>query len=849
MPFTQMIPSSSSLLDRTPKRLLLFLALCLFICFNPLAHAQSPATNAPATTATLTTTTPDASIAPSSTPWWDDYACMTHSGLEDCKRINANVGVTGSQFDPSWGIYGQRLNEDPAGIQKMHEGGCKVLAYFETFGTATAYIIELAERGNLDFTPARAIHWGWNIYGGGPIRWVGPQNYFDCEDFAGVYTRKHPRYGGPAMTYPDGTVATGYFDNETTNPLKSRVIDAGSAKNIFGVSMTDTHCLAAVNEIDPKTGKPKGPLTGLLKVDEGGKEQYCGHFDFGKDSACPMWIDLQRASILYAADKGLDGIWTDNFSPWDSFCYWPLRKSFGDWSVAGFRPYLEKNFSPETLKSMGVADVKTFNIRTALLAQFKDWGGKEGDMWDGVWNDARWLDHPLWRAYKIYKRQVGAQALTNFYNTTKAAAAQAGKPDFLVAGNDIPLFSLGWTRGDLDMVSTEMGSTWNYSASTRGITLPPMGRYSPLYKLAREHAKSRLVNIWFYIDEKQNRPGMARAIEYEMLANHALPMVFPYSRTVVGNVDVNAAFFKFVGESKATWGRRVPVQDVGLYYSSSSILAYMTPLGFLNMESQPHQFGYFGWGTALGELHYQYRPIPEWKLTPETLKSLRVLIIPDSEVFELSDVTNVLDPWVRAGGLLIVTGPSGARRGEPGNFGLNEGGLSLASLTGVSDITYAPEKKLIAHGTGKVLYLRQSIGLDYYVADKQRAALLPQFRAAMDELLQGQPPMVLTAPQAPGTAGLTLYEDPTAKRFFIDVNNMDLDPASDATRPTPPLQLSVKLPESLQGLPASNLKPRVLSPDAGTTVQLTLATPGRADLTITPVQNYASIVLEAEAAK
>jgi hypothetical protein len=326
-------------------------------------------------------------------------------------------------------------------------------------------------------------------------------------------------------------------------------------------------------------------------------------------------------------------------------------------------------------------------------------------------------------------------------------------------------------------------------------------------------------------------------------------MVFPGRPTVVGNDEVNAAFFKFVGEAKSTYGRRIPVQDVGLYYSSSSILAYMTPLGFLNMESQPHQFGHFGWGTALGELHYQYRPIPEWKLNPETLKSLRVLIIPDSEVFDPADVP-VLESWVRAGGLLIVTGASGARKGEAGNFGLNEGGLSLAGLTGVSNMAYAPEKRLVSLGVGKVLYLRPSIGLEYYVADKQRPALLPQFRAVMDEILQGQPPMALTAPQAPGTAGLTLYEDPATKRFFIDVNNMDLDPASDATRPTPPLQLSVKLPESLQGIPVSNIKTRVLSPDTGTTVQLKLAAPGpaapvRAELTITPVQNYASIVLEA----
>ena len=52
--------------------------------------------------------------------------------------------------------------------------------------------------------------------------------------------------------------------------------------------------------------------------------------------------------------------------------------------------------------------------------------------------------------------------------------------------------------GTLDMVSTELNPGWNIGISSRGIMMPP-DRFGPVYKLAREHAKSRLVNVWMYL--------------------------------------------------------------------------------------------------------------------------------------------------------------------------------------------------------------------------------------------------------------------------------------------------------------------------------------------------------------
>ena len=105
------------------------------------------------------------------------------------------------------------------------------------------------------------------------------------------------------------------------------------------------------------------------------------------------------------------------------------------------------------------------------------------------------------------------------------------------------------------------------------------------------------------------------------------------------------------------------MEEVGIYLSTSSILSVVLPGDALNFADQDHEYAVWGWGTALSELHYQYRIVPEWKLTTSLLQSLRVLIIPNAEAFEPADVAP-LQTWVSNGGCLIVTGDSGSRLGE-----------------------------------------------------------------------------------------------------------------------------------------------------------------------------------------
>lgn len=787
-------------------------------------------------------------------PWWDSFPRLVGSGNADlCARLHANAALCGGADDPTWGLYGQRVRWASFGrsIAQMHALGLKALVWVEAFGTTGSYIAQLKrnpdgswlkDAGNPELTRIFAQHWCWQLYDGtGEIRWVGLPNYYDEDDFARPYVRSHPRYGSPPITYPDGIVAQGSV-GRTEDPRDRRIYDAACSKNVLGQVTFDYGYNAAVNRINRETGQPVGPLTGLLNTGEAPlgppdpgftpeqwarlrRERWAGEFSAGKDSACPMWADYARASILHALDLGVDGLWVDNFSPWDSFNGNPVLKAFGEWSVAGFRSYLREHFDAATLAQMGVEDTARFDVRRYLRERCRQWGGAPENLRDPRWRDVRWQDDPVWRAYLIYKRRAGTEALTRFYETIRQTAAEAGKPDFLVSGNDIPIFSLGWVRGNLDMVSTELSWGWGLTTGPRGIMPPPLGCYVPVYKVAREHARSRFVNVWMYVPEAQKgRPNIARVLYYQGLANHALPMPHYPGRTA-GNEATDAQFFEFVQRVAPQLEGRTPMEDVGLYYSSSSQLMEMLPGGFRNHSAQPHSFSFYGWGAALTALHIPWRAVPEWKLTPQALAGLRALILPSSQVFAPEDLP-VLQDFVHGGGWVLIAGTCGTRAGEAGNFDRLSEALSAEAVD--------PDRS----GPGGVVTVPDDPGLAYYGAAEERPHLLEAVRRALEPAL-AEARVSVEAQQVPWTVGLTPYRQ--SGRIIVDVNNTQVDLGTDALTATGPLTFTVRLPEELQGVP---LQARVLSPDGAPTA--TVAPRDRDDVrvTVSPVEVFASVIVE-----
>src|SRR5215475_10100175 len=88
-------------------------------------------------------------------PWWDNYpriVLFTNQGCDSrlmarAVELNADIAGCTAGNDPTVGIWAQRvslLEESERGIfAKMRAAGLRTQAYFESFGEAKGFIMEL----------------------------------------------------------------------------------------------------------------------------------------------------------------------------------------------------------------------------------------------------------------------------------------------------------------------------------------------------------------------------------------------------------------------------------------------------------------------------------------------------------------------------------------------------------------------------------------------------------------------------------------------------------------------------------------------------------------------------------
>ncbi|MCZ7599915.1 MAG: hypothetical protein M5U09_22275 [Gammaproteobacteria bacterium] len=238
--------------------------------------------------------------------------------------------------------------------------------------------------------------------------------------------------------------------------------------------------------------------------------RYSGQFSVGKDSACPTWIDYARASARQLADFGVQGLWADNFSAWDSLGSTPLQRAFGDWSVAGWQPWL-------AAQRLDFGAAGRLPISAYLRQRLRELGGDDTNLRDPHWRDEAWLTDPVWMAYLCYKQQLGRAALQRFHDAFHDAAREAGSRS---SGSRAMTFrSTAWAcrgRESLEMVSTEFSAGWNLFTGPAALGLPPAGRIAPVIRAARVHARSRFVQVWYYLDEADRSDDVLfRKLAYE----------------------------------------------------------------------------------------------------------------------------------------------------------------------------------------------------------------------------------------------------------------------------------------------------------------------------------------------
>jgi hypothetical protein len=348
-----------------------------------------------------------------------------------------------------------------------------------------------------------------------------------------------------------------------------------------------------------------------------------------------------------------------------------------------------------------------------------------------------------------------------------------------------------------------------------------------------------------YNNYRQN-PGMVRTLCYEMLANHALPKFSLGSdpqQHHLGHYPTNAEFFHYVDTITTEFMDRTPIAEVGVFYSSSSILSTVAPGGFINHANQIHQFDFWGWTTALEELHVAYRPLPEWKLTPEVLNTFKVLIVPAADVIEHTLVQEVITPWVAQGGALLVTANSGERQGESGWFKINPQGLSFQKLTGITTVATAEAQKLTNYENGKVLYVRDTVGNTFYQQEAQRLSLLPKFQGYLEQIAPADGSLFMVS-GLPPTVSVNIYRNPSRSQLFLDLCNHNLNLTSDAIIPATSLTIRFPRPSWLGRSPLSL---KTFTPGENINASLDITHPEhQIRINVPHIDHYLSLLLQQE---
>lgn len=800
--------------------------------------------------------------------WWHRYP--TFGTLSDPKAIRSagvRLVLATVSADPAWGPYGQFLFSLPTAAPSLQQNfrdakrdGVRWITWVEAFGDCVMYAGALERGSDGSFVtrrdpPGGALlrrnAWNWESQdpaAGETYRWVGIHNTAVDEDFVQpLFSRESTAF--PTPQYPDGRAALGWIPDREY-PVSAQIYDACCAKDINGnVDLSGEGYMSPknANTIDPATGARMAPTTGLYPLVIGPNELgafpgrklgdivYVSHMAASKDPACPFWPEYARVSVRRILADGLDGLWCDNFACYNNFGMPPIRNAFGDWSEHRFRAFLDSELSAADRDRMGVTCAAEFEVRDYLRRKAIEFGAQDPSAYaDPAWCDPRWLDDPIWNAYKVFKQRVGQEALRNFYHAIKDEAARAGRPDFCVAGNDMPVYALGWARDDwLDVVSSEQTPAWWVTTGSRGIMPPPLGKYAVIYRAALEHQKGPYATVWYNLSGPHERLGesteLGKVLAAEAFANSTFLKYVPQT-PYAGTQESHAWWNKFVLKHEHDFGRRYAVADVGILYSPDNQLAVVVPgRHTLDHDRQCHSFGHWGFATAMLDAHRPYRVVTDWKLSRDSLCRLQTFVIPFAECLDAATLP-VLTQWVRAGGRLVITGPSGAREGTQGMFRRRAESL-LEPLVG-QDMSQGGDR--VWHrelDQGTVVWTAAPVDIEYYLREGERPARLGQLAEMVG------PSRLLEAPELPATVGVFLWQAHEGQTLFVDLVNYDFDPAADRVQVAQDLRLRVRLPRG-----TTDIALATLSPDEQATATAEMED-GWATLNLPRLAHYASVKL------
>lgn len=732
--------------------------------------------------------------------WWDYWPRFTNGyglNINPILNLEANIStVSVNAYDEGRGSYfrDSEFTKADGWLKAMDTEGIRKSAWLEQGGEARAILGAVHSLGgsNYEIDPLTgnpkliAHNWTWDQNGpdvnvnANKIVWMGLHSWADQQDWQGTAIRPSS-FTQP--TYPDGTPATGYLDSSIF-PTKAKLYDAMCSKDLNG-----NYMLEGLMSVFGNSNTGKVPV---LQPD--GSTKWYGDIFFGKDLATDWWTKYNIQTSRYFIDRGISAFWVDNYTGFEFIGTYPMTSSFGYWTESKFRDFLSAH--PGI-----VPDPSTFDIKAYLVNQFLAWypSLNPHDLSNPTvtvaWRDSRWQQDNVWKAFMSFKAETAHTRAQELYDGIKSEAVSAGKnaDDILIGGNDIPRLSNAAITGtEVDMVNSEYNPY--YSAITGFSTdgLPPYGHAGPTYSLSVNFAKSKRANIWYYLSDGyakyQNRSNLGEILGYEALSKNVLINTSNETPSVEGTDEASKKINRYIKKMTTTFGQRKSVGKIGLVYSTQSELNILMPGGYLNWGQQYNIGEFDGWGTALEDLNYPYRAIPDFKITSAELADIDVLILPHVKVISSDMVNNVLIPFANSGKTILVSGTdSGSIKPWSALFANNTSSL-LYVLTTI----------------GKAQFVSGTPGSDFYAVHltpgTDRTNKLITIKNIIENLITtGKLDREINLTNFNDFVLTSLNYDSSTNIFFVDLLNENYDLPRDILTAENGGTLRINLPAGLQG--------------------------------------------------
>lgn len=719
-------------------------------------------------------------------PWWRTYTPIASVRLN--ARDLETIKPGAARGVDTYGWYGfwyldavERARTYDAMRQKLREAGVKRILYYD-LGEVGDYAGFFANDGRMVFT-GWSLPW-WN--GKEPLaaRWFGLDAFMRDVSWAPFPTAK--AYSLPAFTMPDGKPADDLYA-----VLTRRGLDGGWK---FDFSSNDK----ITDDIAQRSGLAKLSGKQSDRAEVQGRNGWQTVRLVSVDFANPQLRDYVCREIERIIPKlRPDGIHADNFG--DNNLGHANQSAFGLWAVYTFRDFLQRHFSRDELKKMGVDDPATFDI--AAYIREKPFESR-GRAWHAL--NPKWTTDPLWCCYRVHLVESALAYHRAFHQAAKKSAREANL-DCAVFGNTVP-FPLGGTlmQGACDVAHFEWSTVHGWWGM-RAMGLPPSGRIGYVARLGAAMSDSPFCWPSLYVSKDKSGPGhenLHKVLAFDCLANRGI-LEFGHwylDGYSPGTPESAGVVNRFITANAGRLSHRRYLADVAVVHSAWSEIASCS---VFNPVADQFVDEYCGWCQFLGDTHRQWDVVLQRNLTAANLSRFPVVVLPS--VLSLTDAeAGELSRYVAGGGRVIATGQTGTRFG-PDRF------------------LFPREKKVEIAGSRVV---DDKPGVTYWRKDRDAEAAK---RLADLLAFSGFRPRLTT--DAPATVGVNLNigQDASGELLTLDLNNYDITVETDTIRAAPPFTTTLRLPEEWRGQAVTILcscpeKPDFVVPDSDVKIDMTSGT-------------------------